>query len=158
MRSFVLLLLLSAAPALASSNYPVEIKNHLMGSSVPDCSVCHKNNVTGPGTVTTLMGNALRANGLVSSDLVSLRSSLDALQAAGTDSDLDGATDVEELKVGTNPNVAEAGADGGTGGSGGGGSGDLVLSPPRYGCGAMAAPGFLGLSSLVLLLGLRRRR
>jgi len=148
--------LLLATAALASSIYPNEIKTYLGGSSIPNCDVCHKNNITGPGTVTTPMGTAMRAQGLVSNDLTSLHTALDALQTMGTDSDGDGVTDIDELKAGTDPNVAN-GADGGTGGGGGGGGG-VVVPPPSYGCGASAAPGgFFALAGLLVLLGLRRR-
>lgn len=156
------LLLLLSAPALATATFPTVIQQHLSLARSPaqSCMLCHTNGITGPGTVNTPMGKALSSQGLLGNDEQSLRSALDALATAGTDSDGDGVGDVAELKAGTDPNVG-APSDGGTGGgagggAGGGGGGAGGPPPPRFGCGASVAPGLLAGATLALLL--RRRR
>jgi len=60
----------------------------------------------------------MRSRGLVSQNIASLDTALDALAAERTDSDHDGVPDIDELEAGSDPNVA------------GGGS----VPPPSYGC------------------------
>ena len=110
--------MLAGGLAHASSIYPPEIRAHLSLSYTPDCSLCHANGQTGFGTVTTPFGTSMRSRGLVAQNLGSLDTALDALAAEKTDSDHDGTPDIDELKAGTDPNVA------------GGGS----VPPPSYGC------------------------
>lgn len=139
---------LLAAPALASSAYPTVVERHL-GLSTPipaSCGLCHTNGLVGAGTVNTPFGKAARAKGLVSFDDAKLVQVLDALEVEGTDSDGDGASDVEELRAGTDPNVSS-------------GSGPSTLGPLRYGCGAEAGPGALeGLGLAGWLVAWRRWR
>lgn len=159
-----LALALVSAPAFATSIYPDGIKSHLGLSAIvvpaaPHCTLCHTNGSAGGPTVNTPFGTSMRqAGGLVGGgNTTKLNAALDALATAKTDSDGDGVSDIDELKAGTDPNVSNGGgADGGTGGSGG-----TVTSPPppaTYGCGANAVPTLLGLSGLVALSGLLRRR
>jgi hypothetical protein len=114
-------MLLGARTALASANYPSAVQAHLALSSQPSCALCHLNGTTGIGTVNTPFGVSMRARGLVFQNVASLNTALDALAAEGTDSDGDGVGDIQELKNGTDPNVA-------------GGSGGSTLTP-KYGCG-----------------------
>ena len=150
-----LLLALLAAPAWASAQFPATIKAKYSLAAEPPCAICHTNGITGIGTVNTLFGTAMRTHGLVAGSDASLNSALDAMAAANIDSDGDGVTDVDELKAGTDPNVAPAPTDGGTGGGTGGGGG-TVIGPPKFGCGAAVVPELLFLAALVPLL--RRRR
>jgi hypothetical protein len=139
--------IVAAWPAAASTSYLVVVQRHLALGAPPrqSCALCHTNGVTGVGTVNTPIGKALRARGLVSGNDGSLTAALDALAKDGVDSDGDGVPDVEELKAGTDPNVA------GT---------DTGASPatPKYGCGAEVAPGLEALALGVWLVFSRRRR
>ena len=144
-RALLLLAVLGVGAAHASSIYPPEIRNHLSLSYTPDCSLCHANGQTGFGTVTTPFGKSMRARGLVAQNIASLDTALDALAAERTDSDGDGVPDIDELKAGTNPNVA--------------GGGDVP--PPSYGCfdvsGQPGSPlALLPVALALLLLRLRR--
>jgi hypothetical protein len=138
--------LLAGCLAHASSIYPAEIRTHLGLSYTPDCSLCHANGQTGFGTVTTPFGTSMRSRGLVSQNIASLDTALDALDAEKKDSDGDGVPDIDELKAGSDPNVA------------GGGS----IPPPSYGCfdvtGQSASPLALLLPVALALLLLRARR
>jgi MYXO-CTERM domain-containing protein len=112
---------LASSSSWASSNFPSEISSHLGGDTpVPSCTVCHASNAGGFGTVTKAHGIALMDAGLVAGDVASLHAALDALERNGTDSDGGGVGDVDELKAGTDPNVA--GDDGSDGGGDGGGN------------------------------------
>jgi MYXO-CTERM domain-containing protein len=146
---------LGASPAaLASPTYPTAIRSHLSLSDAPSCSLCHQGGQTGFGTVTTPFGVAMRDRGLVAEDEASLFSALDKMSAEGVDSDGDGASDIEELVAGTNPN----GDVGGT---------SSAAPPLAYGCNTTIAPGGaagpsgagLALASLAAIaLASRRRR
>jgi uncharacterized protein (TIGR03382 family) len=142
-----------ATAALSSSNYPGEVSNHVGANTVPSCTACHTSNAGGAGTVTAAFGDAMVAQGLGGGgDVAGLTAALDALEAAGTDSDTGGVGDVAELRAGTNPN--DGADDGDTGGGGGGG--DQVQY--GFGCSATTTPGATIAALAVLLLGLRRRR
>lgn len=160
-----LLVVAVALPAFATAEFPGAIQTHLSLAAPPaqSCALCHTNGITGAGTVNTPIGRALRMQGMLANDTASLVAALDALDAAGTDSDLDGVGDVAELRAGTNPNVAQAPADGGMGGGAGGGTGGggggepEVLPPPKFGCGGAVAPGLAVVAALGLLQRRRRR-
>lgn len=158
MLRLALLSLALAAPALASSPFPVTIKNHLGLATTPrtSCTLCHNNGITGRDTVNTPIGKALRARGAVSTDEAKLRAALDQLEADGVDSDGDGTQDVAELRVGRDPNRVDVASDGGTGTDGG-----TIVDPGpgalTYGCGADVVPS-LSAFALLALAGLRRRR
>jgi hypothetical protein len=136
-----------AGTAFASPPFPPEIRTHLSLSQTPDCSLCHVNGQTGFGTVNTPFGKSMRARGLLAGSIASLDTALDALAAERTDSDGDGTPDIDELKAGTDPNVA------------GGGS----FPPPTYGCftitGQPRSPlGIVPVLLAALLLRMRSRR
>ena len=131
--------------AHGSSIFPPEVRAHLSLSYTPACTLCHNTPSGGFGTVTTPFGKSMRARGLVAQNLGSLDTALDALAAEHTDSDGDGVGDIDELKAGSDPNVA------------GGGS----VTPPTYGCfdvtGQPASPlALLPLALAWLLLRVRR--
>ena len=148
MRRLVLAVsVLAGGLAHGSPTYPAEIRAHLSLSYTPPCTLCHQTESGGFGTVTTPFGKSMMARGLVAQNLASLDTALDALAAEHTDSDHDGVSDIDELKAGTDPNVA------------GGGS----VTPPTYGCldvsGQPASPlALLPLALAWLLLRVRRVR
>ena len=151
-----------ASLALATPTYSGLLRTELSMVGLPPgvCAVCHRNGSTQNGTVTTPFGKSLRDNGLIANDETSLRTALAAIEAANTDSDQDGCSDIAELKAmpaPTNPN-----RKGDCGSTTGGAGGDVdeeesTLGPLRYGCGANATPGLFVVLAL-MVLGLRRRR
>jgi hypothetical protein len=136
---------LAGGLAHGSSIYPPEVRAHLSLSYTPACTLCHETESGGFGTVTTPFGKSMMARGLVAQNLGSLDTALDALAAEHTDSDHDGVGDIDELKAGSDPNVA------------GGGS----VTPPSYGCFDASGQGSSPLALLPLVLAwvlLRARR
>lgn len=162
-RAILMGAVLAASAALATPTFTGVMQTELGMSGPPPgvCAVCHLNGVTATGTVTTPFGRALRMNGLMPNNDASLKAALAAIDAANTDSDMDGCTDIAELKAmpdPTNPNRAGdcgGSSDGGTGGGTAGGT--AVLGPIRYGCGANSVPGVLSLVGVLALLARRRR-
>jgi hypothetical protein len=147
--SALLGLMTVVVPASATPSFPGVIGAELGLSYEPPCAVCHRDGVTGNGTVTTPFGRSLLARGLVRGDDASLKSALAKLAADSVDSDGDGVPDLDELHSGSDPNVE---------------GGESLMGPaPAYGCGARVAPGarFEGWGALVvalgLAIGLRRR-
>ncbi len=141
----LLVVVLSAGPALATPTFPSAIKRELGFSYSLDCSLCHLNGVTGRGTVTTPFGTSMRGAGLNPGDEASLKAALASLKAQSIDSDRDGVGDVAELVAATNPN----------------GVGRLDAPrflDPEYGCGADATGAMTGLAWLALLLMGRRKK
>lgn len=156
MNRTLLALTLCSTAALASADYPGEIQTKYGLASPPlqSCALCHTNGITGSGTVNTPIGLALRSRGLMSGDAATLRMALDTLETDMVDSDGDGVIDVEELRAGTNPNVAEGATGGGMGGGTGGGGGGGPVAALKYGCGASIVPEVLIVGGLLLV---RRR-
>lgn len=154
-RASVIAVALLASTALGSPDYPGEIQTKYSLANFPpqSCTLCHPG-ATGTGTATAPMARALLARGLASGNAASLRTALDQLETDMVDSDMDGVIDVQELRMGSNPNVADQGTTGG--GAGGGGGASVVLPPLKYGCGANVAPELFFLLALAPLL--RRRR
>ncbi len=109
---------LVARIAGASPIYPALIQQHLNVNYVPPCTICHRDNNGGIGTVAQPFGRALMGLGLHGgSDPASLIGALNRAKAQGLDSGGDGIPDIQELVAGMNPNA------------GGGG-----LPQPMYGC------------------------
>ncbi|HEY4118445.1 MAG TPA: thrombospondin type 3 repeat-containing protein [Byssovorax sp.] len=137
---------LAVAPsARATMEFPGLIQTDLQLTYTPQCSLCHPNNVTGPGTAQQPFAESMKAAGLAPYDDASLNAALLALQSAMTDSDGDGVSDIDELLAGTDPN----------------GAGAILV--PTYGCGARIAPtsdGADGVAAFVTaaLLALSARR
>ncbi len=139
-------LLFLASTVWASSPYPNAIATDLGMACTPTCNLCHAS-AGGGGAVPQAFAQALVAEGLTGGgNTDALTTALDALAAAGTDSDADGVADVDELAAGTNPNDDSAFC------------GETAVTPPSYGClnTTAAAPGALGVI-LGLAAALRRR-
>ncbi len=161
----LVLLVLLAAPARASSFYPGEVQSHVGAKSLPACTLCHKTLLGGFGTATQPFGVSVRAHGGVAQSASALDAALDKMAADGTDSDGDCVGDIAELKAGTDPNSSadNPGACGDAGPRPGGGP--VSATPiPEYGCAMTTspveegpAPFALG-AALVAWVVLRRRR
>jgi hypothetical protein len=139
-------LLLVASAVWASEPYPNAVDTDLGMSCTPTCNLCHAS-AGGGGPVPKAFAQAMVAEGLEgNSNTDALAAALDALRAAGTDSDGDGTSDVDELEAGANPNDESAFC------------GDAAVTPPSYGClnTTAAAPGALGV--LLGLAAVVRRR
>ncbi|WP_394849933.1 thrombospondin type 3 repeat-containing protein [Pendulispora brunnea] len=111
----------AALPASATPNFPSAIQRDLQLNAPPQCTLCHNNPAGGTGTVTQPFGMKMRSRGLVPEDEGSLQTALTALQAEGSDVDNDGVPDIQELRLGTDPN----------------GAGEET---PSYGCGSSISP------------------
>ncbi len=106
-----LTLTLGATASLASSSYPSAVKEHLSATTAPSCTVCHATNSGGFGTVTRPFGVTMMAAGLGSGNVDSLNNVLDAVEAEGSDSDGDGRADIDELRIGADPNDSSDGGE-----------------------------------------------
>jgi hypothetical protein len=135
-RLVLALAVLAGGLAHGSSIYPPEVRAHLSLGYTPPCTLCHNTPSGGFGTVTTPFGKSMMARGLVAQNLSSLDTALDALAAEHTDSDGDGVGDIDELKAGSDPNVAGGGA----------------VTPPTYGCFDVSGQPASPLALLPLLL------
>jgi hypothetical protein len=144
--------LLGAGLAWATPDYPNAIKSDLglaAGWPTRQCAICHKNNNQVASSVVTPFALSMKAKGMVSYNQTSLLTALRALDDAGTDSDGDGCSDLQELRTDDDPNVVSCGVDGGTTGG---------LPAPRYGCGAEVVPGLMAALAVVALVRVLRRR
>ena len=133
--------------AAASEGYPEAMKTDLGLAKAPGCDLCHQAASSPVGPASTPFGKSMVAKGLVASDAASLAKALDAMRAAGVDSDGDGAEDLDELSWGGDPNhaaVPEGGAQ----------------APVTYGCGAGRVPveGGAAASLLGVIVFLAARR
>ena len=94
----------------ATPGFPADLQADLMLSYQPPCSVCHVNGVTGSGTAQTPFAKSMKDRGLVPANDASLASALTRMETDKVDSDGDTVLDVDELVMGTDPNVADKGA------------------------------------------------
>ncbi|MET0793834.1 MAG: hypothetical protein ABW061_20110 [Polyangiaceae bacterium] len=142
---------LYGAHSQAHSTFPTLIQNELGMPCVPACTICHKDNLGGYGTITEPFGKSMQAAGLLFVEQT-LSPALKKLETDGTDSDGDGIPDITELRVGQDPN----------------GNLDLCSQAAlaaRYGCGAHIAPSpgrdsgaWLGALLTALVLGASLQR
>jgi MYXO-CTERM domain-containing protein len=134
--------LLFVHTAAANPKYPAIVYNELGLDVAPACTLCHRDNLGGLGTVEKPFGLELMDRGLTATNGADeLPGLLDDMETDEVDSDGDGVGDIAELKDGTDPNVAGS-----------------TLSPPKYGC-LSTTSGTVPAALLALLaLGLVRRR
>jgi hypothetical protein len=122
--------------ARATPNFPPAIQQHLSLAAEPHCAICHSDGDKGGlGTVTTPFGKNMRQRGLVPFDTNALKNALDEMSSRHVNSAGDCLDDIDELKAGRDPNVADPSCLDGGGGR---------ITPtegdgPSYGC-AVARP------------------
>lgn len=134
--------LLLPSQAFAMGSFPSQIQSHLGLATAPHCNICHAS-TSGGGPVVQPFGKAMLAAGLTRSGGSTLTRALDKLAQDKTDSNGDGTSDIDELKVGANPNPDK--------------------TPPEYGCGAQIAnqrpTGWSAtVAALLMFVGLMSRR
>jgi len=116
---FLPIVLLSAAlipgSAHASATFPPAIQKYFTPPlpAEPGCTLCHRDDNGGKGTIATPFGLALLNNYVVkgNDNTAALVAALAAMKADQWDSDGDGDPDVDELANGTDPNMAPIRAD-----------------------------------------------
>lgn len=108
-----------AGQAHARGSIPGAIKTHVGLDAAPACTLCHSAPSGGSGTATKPFVLAMFDANFVVSDKNSVGPALDALESDGSDVDGDGVGDVQELRDGTDPNVADAVATSSSSGSSG---------------------------------------
>ena len=111
---FAVCLLVAAtvsARAQASANYPANMRTDLGLAAQPACTLCHRSDVGGIGTVVTPFGRTLMNRyGLTAGNVNGLEAALTGDDGEHFDSDGDGIPDIDELKAGMDPNVGMSGA------------------------------------------------
>ncbi|HEX9619555.1 MAG TPA: hypothetical protein VF989_05445 [Polyangiaceae bacterium] len=110
--------------ARASETFPQAVQEHLDLACAPQCTLCHTTPAGGPGMIDKLFGGAIFGQGARAKMPETIPPALDTLKANGSDVDMDGVTDIDELRAGMNPNP-----------------GDTELCLITYGCGARIASG-----------------
>ena len=162
-RNLLAAILFAGTSALAHPSYPGSIQTFLnvpcdiSSEAHKRCTLCHATNVGGPGNLRIPgMGKNLEDNcELSGSNPDMLIPALQCAEANNQDTDGDLIPDIQELRDGTDPNVAGASVCGGA-----------ANDPPKYGCFARVASrgpvdGVAGAGALATLLigaALLRRR
>lgn len=101
---------LSSRRAAASATFPGTIQAQLGLTSPPGCTLCHRSDLGGAGTVISPFGRTMVNHfGLTGSNIDALKGALAGSDAEHLDSDGDGAPDIEELRAGSDPNVGLSG-------------------------------------------------
>lgn len=141
--------LLCSATAFASVTFPPVIQSELSLASAPDCTLCHRNDLGGVGTVVRPFGRTMMSQfGLMSGNVAALRAGLAGSEAAKLDSDGDGTSDIDELRMGSDPNVGVSGMEAAP---------EVPL--PQTGCALGGySPSGGGAALTVVLVGLALRR
>jgi hypothetical protein len=97
---------LISTPAFASATFPPTIQADLGLASPPPCTLCHRNDLGGAGTVVSPFGRTLVNHfGLTSTNTDGLKGALAGDDAQHLDSDGDGVPDIDELRAGSDPNL-----------------------------------------------------
>ena len=144
-----------ARPARADQSFPAALAAAAPMPCVPQCTVCHRDNLGGARTLIPFGLTMQSVGGLVGAGNPALVApALKKVADAMTDTDGDGISDIDELKVGDSPSIKGAAGQG------------EVCAGAKYGCGAhIAAPPpvdrFSLFSAGLVVLGLaaaRRRR
>jgi hypothetical protein len=158
-------LVFGARAARASEAYPRVMAEVYKLPSEPECTLCHATVKGGNDTITTELGKDLYARGARGKNPDLLQDALVEAAYDRQDSDGDGATDLTELRSGTDPNrEGDAVPNEGSGGVGGEldlGSLEALPPLPAHGCGMARTTfgsGLLSLACVALAVALRRRR
>ncbi|HEY3668804.1 MAG TPA: thrombospondin type 3 repeat-containing protein [Polyangiaceae bacterium] len=108
--SFAMLL---AASTWASPTYPPTIQSELMLEHMPDCVLCHRDDLGGIGTVIRPFGRTMLNHFMLTggNNVNLLKAALQGDDAEHLDSDGDGVPDIDELRMGTDPNVGLSGVE-----------------------------------------------
>lgn len=110
-----------ATSAGAEETFPGAIQDAAGMRCAPTCLLCH---TAIPGTIQNLQqpfGRRVFVSGIMRGEPATMQRVIDTLRTNKTDTDMDGAIDVDELAAGTNPNDPDPNAE---------------LCGPVYGCGA----------------------
>jgi MYXO-CTERM domain-containing protein len=103
--SWVLVAIFLPRIASASDIFATTIQTNLALGSRPPCVTCHDTEVGGANTANQPVGRKVRAYGLIGGDTETLAAILGKMRDAKDDSDIDGVSDIDEIKAGTNPNI-----------------------------------------------------
>jgi hypothetical protein len=162
-------LVLSCPLARASEVYPAHVQAYLHLTYTPQCTLCHRDNLGGVGTVTQRFGVALMATyGLTGgSNFPALEMALSEAEAQNMDANFDCIPDIEELVLGMDPNSPPPPTPCAAG-DGGGPAANMAFPistrpTPQYGCSAgrtteNAGGAALLLSAGAMVIGWRRGR
>jgi hypothetical protein len=97
----------AARVAAAKDTDGAALATALSLASPPACAVCHVAADAGAGAADTPFARTLLGHGFHDDDDTTLTPALAAMKTAHADSDRDGATDLDELSWGGDPNVAD---------------------------------------------------
>ncbi len=104
--------LLASGNLWASMAFPEAIQKELGLAEVPPpapgCRICHRDDNGMLKTVTKPFGQRMMQEGATATSVPKMLDALRAVDAMGFDSDGDTIPDVEELRLGTNPNAKNA--------------------------------------------------
>lgn len=142
----LLVTLATTKSAWAIEDYPEAVQQALDMPCVPQCTLCHRDNTGGRGTIVKPFGGAMVANGLTDEGTQLISPALRAMQQQRLDSDGDGVGNIQELREGRDPNTP----------------GDYSVCGPEYGCSVIAVRAashhrvFIVLGTILVLAVARR--
>ena len=130
--------------ARALPEYPEALQKATGAPCLPHCNVCHRDDNAGSGTVDRPFAVNMEQIGGLNGNERSVANAVTLLAQAQTDSDGDGAGDIDEISMGQDPNDPY----------------ETSLCGPRVGCALGAGTSSLSpaLALLALARVLRRRR